>query len=101
MKLDDLIREFRATSGEPLWRVFLNWGTVIAFFAIPLTLFCVQFYARTHPGWFNEEHPEHFKYIADYQRNLTILVFGLAGLKTWENIKNNKPKSHFSDEENL
>jgi len=81
---------------EPLWRLVLNWGTVITFLVLPLLILSVQVYANTHPGWWNwseqlkpEEHERRFQYINDFMRNLTILVFGLAGLRTWEQIKTN------------
>jgi hypothetical protein len=70
----------------------LNWGTIVTFLTLPLVVFSVQMYARTHPGWMTYENPEHFKYLGDFQRNLTILVFGLAGLRTWEAVKNGDGK---------
>jgi hypothetical protein len=75
MKIDDLIREFRATAGEPLWKMVLNWGTVLVFFALPIAAFTGLL------------HPERLEYLREYMRNITLLVFGLAGLKTWESIK--------------
>jgi hypothetical protein len=75
---------------EPLWRIVLNWGTIVTFLTLPLVVFIAQLYARTHPGWLDTSNPEHFKYLLDFQRNLTILVFGLAGLKTYEQVKNGK-----------
>jgi hypothetical protein len=74
---------------DPLWKTVLNWGTVVTFLSLPLVVFIVQMWARTHPGWMTTENPQHFHYILDFQRNITILVFGLAGLKTWENVKQN------------
>jgi hypothetical protein len=93
MKIDDAIKEFRVTTGDPLWKTFLNWGAVVTFLSLPLIMLCVQMYGRTHPGWMDTSSPEHFKYLGEFQRNLTILVFGLAGLRTWENVKNGKPKN--------
>jgi len=78
MRIDDLVKEFRATTGEPLWKMVLNWGTVIVFFALPIAAFA---------GWL---HPERLEYLREYMRNITLLVFGLAGLKTWEQFSKKK-----------
>jgi hypothetical protein len=78
MRIDDLIREFRATAGEPLWKMILNWGTVIVFFALPIAALL---------GWL---HPERLDYLREYMRSITLLVFGLAGLKTWEQLGKKK-----------
>jgi hypothetical protein len=75
---------------EPLWKLVLNWGVVVTFLTLPMVVLCIQMYGRTHPNWMNTDNPEHFKYLMEFQRNLTILVFGLAGLRTWEQVKNNK-----------
>ncbi len=77
---------------DPLWKTVLNWGTVVTFLTLPLIVFIMQLYMRAHTGTFDTTHPEHFKYLLDFQRNITVLVFGLAGLKTWENIKENGRK---------
>jgi len=85
---------------EPLWKTVLNWGTVITFLTLPLVIMSIQIYANTHPGWWEwaekgltqSERQERFAYLYDFMRNLTILVFGLAGLRTWEHIKNGKDK---------
>jgi len=84
-------------NNEPLWKTVLNWGTVVVFFTLPLFMMCVQIYANTHPGWWQwheknltpAERLDRFRYLSDYMRNLTILVFGLAGLRTWEHMKQN------------
>ena len=82
---------------DPLWKTVLNWGTVVLFLLLPLFIMAIQLYANTHPGWWQwmeklnpQEHERRFQYVNDFMRNLTILVFGLAGLRTWENLKNGK-----------
>jgi len=80
MKIDDFIREFRSTTGDPLWKVILNWGSVLTFFALPILFLAGAL------------HPERLEYLREYMRNITILVFGLAGLKTWEQIKKGNEK---------
>jgi len=79
---------------DPLWRTVLNWGTVITFFTLPITIMCIQLYAHTHPNWWQHTlgEPQRFQYLYDFMRNITILVFGLAGLRTWENLKNGNGK---------
>jgi len=77
---------------EPLWKTILNWGTVIVFLTLPLVVFTLHVYAKTHPGWILEGREGEFKYVFEFQRNITVLVFGLAGLRTWEGIKNGKDK---------
>ena len=83
---------------DPLWKTVLNWGTVITFLVLPLFILSFQLYVNTHPGYWKwvepnltpEQHAQRFQYIYDFMRNITILVFGLAGLKTWENVRNGK-----------
>ena len=94
---------------EPLWRLVLNWGTVVTFLILPLVILSIQVYANTHPHWWTwqdhqltpEQQASRYQYLNDFMRNLTILVFGLAGLRTWEQIKingNNKRQRRTSDE---
>jgi len=83
---------------DPLWKVVLNWGTVVTFLTLPLVLASIQIYINTHPGtwtWVDpdltaEQRVARFQYLYDFMRNITILVFGLAGLRTWENVRNGK-----------
>ena len=79
---------------EPLSKTVLNWGTVILFLTLPLIIMIIQLYILVHPRWMPEaaKYREHFHYLGDFLRNLAILVFGLSGLRTWEVVKNGKPK---------
>lgn len=83
---------------EHLWKTVLNWGTVIFFFLLPISCFIIHLYALTHQGWLGPpisgEEKYDFSYVQNLQRDITFLVFGLAGLRTWEAIKNGngKPK---------
>jgi hypothetical protein len=105
VKLDDFIKEFRATTTEPLWKIVLNWGTVVMFLLLPLMIMMIQLYLLSHPEVIKnpETYRDHFKYLLEFQRNLAILVFGLAGLRTYEQIKaNGKPPNpaapqHYKD----
>jgi hypothetical protein len=76
---------------DPTWKLVLNWGAVITFLSLPLVLFAIQFWNWTHPGFITLLDPKHprTEFLAEFHRNVTILVFGLAGLRTWEQVKNN------------
>jgi hypothetical protein len=80
---------------EEPWKTFLNWGAVCMFFGMPLIIMVIQIFALMFPKWLSQELPQtEFKYLYEFQRALAILVFGLAGLRTWEHVKNgnHKPK---------
>ena len=68
---------------DPLWKLILNWGAVITFLVLPVLLLSLQM-----SGWLTVDKEE-LDYLREYFRNITILVFGLAGLRTWEAIKAN------------
>ena len=75
---------------EP-WKTFLNWGAVVMFFGMPLLVMILQVAALMFPTWLSKELPQaEFKYLYEFQRALAILVFGLAGLRTWEVTHNGK-----------
>ena len=60
------------------------------FFGMPLLVLLIQLAALTFPGWLSQELPQtEFKYLYEFQRALAILVFGLAGLRTWEHVSHN------------
>jgi hypothetical protein len=89
-----------------MWKLALNWGVVVTFLTLPLVLMVIQLAIIAHPNWVSnpERHEDHFKYLIEFQRNLAILVFGLAGLRTWETIRNGAPKierhqPHLKDDE--
>lgn len=76
----------------PLWKTVLAWGAVVTFLSLPLFILAVQLYNWTHPGWMIAD-PERVdrlrEFLGEFMRNITILVLGLAGLRTWEQIKAN------------
>ena len=79
---------------EEGWKRFLNWGAVIMFFGMPLLVMTIQLLALSFPNVLSKELPQsEFKYLYEFQRALAILVFGLAGLRTWEHVANGKPKA--------
>jgi hypothetical protein len=58
------------------------------FLMTPVVITFLQIYALTHPGWLSKDLPAtEFKYLYEFQRALAILVFGLAGLRTYEVVK--------------
>jgi hypothetical protein len=76
---------------EEPWKTFLNWGAVIMFFGMPLLVMAIQLLALAFPDVLAKELPQsEFKYLYEFQRALAILVFGLAGLRTWEHVSNGK-----------
>jgi hypothetical protein len=77
---------------DPLWKLVLNWGVVITFLSLPMVIMAIQLYILSHPQFIPEpmKYREHFKYLFEFQRNLAILVFGLTGLRTWEQVKNGR-----------
>jgi hypothetical protein len=75
---------------EEPWKTFLNWGAVIMFFGMPLLVMVLQIFALVFPNWLSKQLPQtEFKYLYEFQRALAILVFGLAGLRTWEHVSHN------------
>lgn len=80
---------------EPLWKTVLNWGAVLTFFLLPLTVFISQFTIFTDMA----AQKDDLDYLKTFMTNITLLVFGLAGLRTWETIKaNGKTHANSSSE---
>jgi hypothetical protein len=78
---------------EPLWRTVLCSSAVICFFMMPLCIFLVQLYGWTQPGWITplQHGGPQLDYMAQMQLIVTLLVFGLSGLRTWEQFTNGYP----------
>jgi hypothetical protein len=76
---------------EPLWRKALCWGAVGSFFGLPILVWIVQIAAIQSPWLRLEEHTDEFKYLEGYHAILAALVFGLAGLNSWDK-RNGKAK---------
>lgn len=71
-------------NNEPQWRRILNWGCVIAFFAFPVIFFILQILAAEMPGFHFEEQTKYYTWTRDYFRLIALLVFGMAGLNSWD-----------------
>jgi hypothetical protein len=69
---------------EPLWRRALCWGTISMFLGLPILVWIVQIAAIQSPWLKLEEHTAEFKYLESYHAILAGLVFGLAGLNSWD-----------------
>jgi hypothetical protein len=83
---------------EPLWREVLCWGAVICFFLFPLTAFSIVVYSTTigSVGFLDPKELAFFREFVPFEATLATLVFGLAGLNTWDKrngvIKKEKEK---------
>jgi hypothetical protein len=69
---------------EPLWRGVLCWGAVLSFFALPITAFVVVIASVISGGGLSTQEVDNIKAFSGYQATLGALVFGLAGLNTWD-----------------
>jgi hypothetical protein len=71
---------------EPLWREVLCWGAVICFFLLPLIAFVIVVYGVTvgSAGFLSAQELAFFKEFTPFEATLATLVFGLAGLNTWD-----------------
>jgi hypothetical protein len=71
---------------EPLWRSFLCWGVVISFFLLPTTAFVVVIFGvcREPTGMLTAEEINSLRAFTGYESTLAALLFGLAGLNTWD-----------------
>ena len=87
---------------DPLWKTTLCWLAVISFFALPACVFTLQVFSVTHPGWMDmtltkELVEPHIAYLQSFQRDVTFIVMGLAGLRAIEQIRaNGNGKKHES-----
>jgi hypothetical protein len=73
---------------EPLWRQVLCWAAVISFFAIPTGFYFMQVICMLVPAWqITDAELKHFQWLGNYLRTLATLVFGLAGLNSFDSWK--------------
>jgi hypothetical protein len=69
---------------EPLWRKILCWGAMTSFFLLPFVAFIVVVYSVTLGAGLTDTEVQNFKAFSSYQTTLAALVFGLAGLNSWD-----------------
>jgi len=75
---------------EPRWRTVLNWSAVISFFTIPLVIFTLHVISDEVPWLHFEQHLQEYKYLSVFFQSVTALVFGLAGLHSFDRTMDKK-----------
>jgi hypothetical protein len=73
---------------EPLWRTLLCWGSVLIFLGAPVGLLTLQICDHLQP-----RDLEAAKSMSPMYFAISGVVASLAGLGTWQNIRNGKPGS--------
>jgi hypothetical protein len=69
---------------EPRWRTLLCWGSVILYLTLPVTILIVRLLADHFPEYHWADSLSEAKFMIPYFTSLTALVFGLAGLNTFD-----------------
>jgi hypothetical protein len=69
---------------EPLWRSVLCWGAVITYLTLPLLTFVLVFISDEFSWPHFNEHLREYKFLTPYFESVTALIFGLAGLNTFD-----------------
>ena len=79
---------------EPRWRTVLNWSAVITFFVSPLVVFVLHVISEEPLiTWFHfNEHIKEYRYLDRFYELNAALVFGLAGLHSWDKRINGDKK---------
>lgn len=71
-------------SAEPQWRLVLCWGAVLTFLTAPLVIFILLLISQ-EGGWLHfNQHIGEYKWMAAFYQSVTGLVFGLAGLHSFD-----------------
>jgi hypothetical protein len=74
---------------EPTWRRVLCWGAVVTFFAMPLIALTFHVIA-IQLGWKADERVTELKGLLPVYYTVSSLVFGLAGLNTFDRFNGKK-----------
>lgn len=70
---------------EPRWRTALCWGTVITFLSVPFLVFVLHVVSDEVPSSFHfSQHLAEYKFMTPFFQSITALVFGLAGLNSFD-----------------
>lgn len=72
---------------DPLWRQVLCWGAVLTFLTLPLVVFVLTVLSYEIEWLHFEQHLGEYKFLIGYFQTVTALVFGLAGLNTFDRTK--------------
>jgi hypothetical protein len=78
---------------EPLWRKVLCWGSVILFLTLPVLILLVRLVSDSYPDFHWSESLRQAKFMVPYFQSLTALIFGLAGLNTWDRRSNGRSRA--------
>jgi hypothetical protein len=68
---------------EPRWRTVLCWSAVVTFFSMPLVVFILHI-VSVEKGWNMGQRWSEFTGIGLFYQIISALVFGLAGLNSWD-----------------
>ena len=71
-------------SDEPQWKTVLCWGVVIAYLTVPLVTYIMIVVSIETPWLHTNEHLKEFAGLGAWFQALTALIFGLAGLNSWD-----------------
>ena len=91
---------------EPRWKTVLCWGAIVAYLTVPLITYALIVIAVEVPEFHLNEHLKDFAGLGQWFQTLTALIFGLAGLHSFDRFveqKNGKkdeqqlPKSKRND----
>jgi hypothetical protein len=79
------------------WRALLCWGAVITFLTMPVSIFLLVVISE-ETGWIHfDKYMGEFKWLGEFYRSITALVFGLSGLQSLDKYiavkQNGKPKT--------
>ena len=75
------------------WRLILCWGTVLTFLMLPLSVFAV---ALLHPELASQIRE--YKFLTKFYESITALVFGLAGLRSFDKFVDQKKNGNGNGE---
>lgn len=76
-------------NGEPRWRQWLCWTAVVMFFAIPILIGTLHVIAIEF-NWKSDDRASEFQGVMPVYQTISALVFGLAGLNSFDRFFNHK-----------
>jgi Na+/citrate or Na+/malate symporter len=76
---------------EPLWKTVLCWGSVVTFLTAPLIIFIMHIVSDENPAVFHfSQHMQEYKFLDRFYQIIAALIFGMAGLHSWDKRLNGK-----------
>jgi hypothetical protein len=82
---------------EPRWRTVLCWSAVVTFFTAPLVVFVLHIVA-VEKQWNIGQRWEEFSGIGAFYQIISTLVFGLAGLQSFDRFVQQKNGKKYEQE---